>query len=190
MVERMSIQQNSYIICLLAFSAVTIAGMEEVPFSLSKKTESDEPVTPPSSPLLQERVEKLSLLSAVLSGDYPALVALLNQGLDSHINNLNIPDAMGVFPLHYAVERNYIDIARALLIHGADPNRADPLGRTPLHYAVLAGMLEFVQLLLVYKASPLRPDNLGDTPLNLIKHKRKSPYTEIQAALMGYKSLS
>jgi ankyrin repeat protein len=49
--------------------------------------------------------------------------------------------------LHFASKFGYLDSARLLLDHGADPNALDNDHVTPLHLALKRGHLEIVQLL-------------------------------------------
>lgn len=47
-------------------------------------------------------------------------------------------------PLHLAVRRNLMDVARVLLTSGADPNGRDAGGNTPLHGAKMPEMVELL----------------------------------------------
>jgi ankyrin repeat protein len=49
--------------------------------------------------------------------------------------DVNIVTAEGKALLHFAAERDRLDILRLLLRKGANPNLQDEDGKTPLHYA-------------------------------------------------------
>ncbi|KAJ5584508.1 uncharacterized protein N7459_004308 [Penicillium hispanicum] len=56
-------------------------------------------------------------------------------------------------------------MARLLLVKGADPNQADELDITPLQLATMRGSVEIAQLLLEFHAHPSPQDSKGLTPL-------------------------
>jgi ankyrin repeat protein len=49
--------------------------------------------------------------------------------------DVNALDAKGQTALILAIQNNHVDIVRALLAHGANPNTADSRGFTPLRAA-------------------------------------------------------
>ena len=49
--------------------------------------------------------------------------------------DVNALDAHGQTALILAIQNNHVDIVRALLAHGANPNTADSRGYTPLRAA-------------------------------------------------------
>ncbi len=69
-------------------------------------------------------------------------------------------------PLHQAILRNRVEIARFLLEAGADPNKPDRSQRTPLHLAVERGNVPIVEALLAHQAKPNVRDKAGWTPLH------------------------
>ena len=96
-------------------------------------------------------------------------------------------DTDGDTALSWAVKHRKLELAQALLEHGANAapgftresagmtaalyqfvNQAN-FGRTPLHWAVLNGDTNMVALLLKYKAPLDRPDQNGATPLWIAK---------------------
>ena len=68
--------------------------------------------------------------------------------------------------LDLAVDRGDIDIARALIEKGADPNMPNDIG-TPLHYAARGGHLELAKLLLDKGALIDTRGSFARTPLHL-----------------------
>ena len=65
-------------------------------------------------------------------------------------------------PLHYAIDKKDIEVAKALIEGGIDVNVRDHVGKTPLHYANHAAS---VNLLLEAKADIEAKDNSGNTPV-------------------------
>ena len=60
--------------------------------------------------------------------------------LEDDPNRLNLPNAAGETPLHWAAGAGYRQTAKALLDAGADLHARDNKGRTPLHWAVQPGV--------------------------------------------------
>ncbi|MDR1742125.1 MAG: ankyrin repeat domain-containing protein [Synergistaceae bacterium] len=80
---------------------------------------------------------------------------------------LNRLDKNGYPPLMYAIDRNLLAVAKALLVAGANPNRPDRRGRTPLIAAVRIGRPDMVELLLDAGADWRITSTEGDTPLEI-----------------------
>jgi len=76
--------------------------------------------------------------------------------LSVHGSQVNMPsrNAMRVMPLHSAVAARNVEIARALIDHGADVNAAQNDDFTPLMAAAQNGQLEMIELLLAHGARP------------------------------------
>jgi len=53
--------------------------------------------------------------------------------------DVNALNAKGQTALILAIQNNHVDIVRALLTHGANPNAADSRGFTPLRAARIRG---------------------------------------------------
>lgn len=71
-------------------------------------------------------------------------------------------DNAGYTPLHEACSRGRIDIARLLLMYGANPSETAHSGIRPLHEATENGYIEIVRLLLSYGADPLLATYAGN----------------------------
>ncbi|GLG96757.1 Poly [ADP-ribose] polymerase tankyrase [Gryllus bimaculatus] len=76
-------------------------------------------------------------------------------------------DNAGYTPLHEACSRGHLDIARLLLMYGADVSASALGGVRPLHEAAENGYTELVRLLLSYGADPLLATYSGVAPLAL-----------------------
>ena len=103
----------------------------------------------------------LDLIEACSTGNLEKVNNLLEAGAD--------PNQIGRYqetPLHWAIDRGYLDIAELLLKAGADPNQADILEETSLHYAAHYDCLEIAELLLIAGADPKQANDDGETPLH------------------------
>lgn len=67
-----------------------------------------------------------------------------------------------------------LDVVRALLDHGADPNLPDGEGRTSLHVAAGRGDVEAIRLLLGHGAAVDAPDKSGWTPLHVAASQHRA----------------
>ncbi len=109
------------------------------------------------------------LYDAIQAGDLDAVERLLADGADpnSQATGLSLgrgfdPGHTGSYPpLMLAISRNEPEIARTLVLAGADPNARNPEGDTALIAAVDRGMTEVVRTLLVKGADP-RAENPYD----------------------------
>ncbi|CAO2649967.1 Nn.00g012590.m01.CDS01 [Neocucurbitaria sp. VM-36] len=76
------------------------------------------------------KYRKTRLLEAAEEGDTTDVLRLIREGAD-----INAQDAFGETPLHYATERQHIDVVRVLLRAGADPEVKNKRGMTILDRA-------------------------------------------------------
>ena len=134
----------------------------------------------------------MSLNEAVLMGDLGLVKSLLNQG--ANVNNrdgyyLKTPlqlatmsghkdvvevlithganvNTSGTTPLHYASERNNIEIARLLIAKHSDVNAKNAVGDTPLHLAVRNNDRNIVELLIANGADVNARNNEGKRPVD------------------------
>eukprot|EP01126_Amoeba_proteus_P007613 TRINITY_DN12732_c0_g1_i3.p1 TRINITY_DN12732_c0_g1~~TRINITY_DN12732_c0_g1_i3.p1 ORF type:complete len:999 (-),score=186.64 TRINITY_DN12732_c0_g1_i3:152-3148(-) len=84
--------------------------------------------------------------------------------------NINVQDAHGLCPLHYAAYEGNLEAVRLLLERGAIPSIPDNDGYLPLHKAIWKGRENCVDLLLQQKNSQKLidyPSKLGYTPLHI-----------------------
>jgi uncharacterized protein len=90
-----------------------------------------------------------NLFDAVKSGDAQAIRALLKQRV-----NVNVTEADGMTPLHWAVRSNDIDTVQLLLRSGANSKAANRYGVTPLSLAALNGNAAIIEVLIKAGADP------------------------------------
>ncbi|KAH8288111.1 hypothetical protein KR054_001006 [Drosophila jambulina] len=77
--------------------------------------------------------------------------------------NLLALDENGMALLHWATDRNAVEIIRFLVRSGASVDQRDADQQTPLHYAASCGHLEALQCLLELQANPELCDSDGQT---------------------------
>lgn len=134
----------------------------------------------------------MSLNEAALMGDLGLVKSLLNEG--ANVNNrdgyyLKTPlqlatmsghkdvvevlithganvNTSGTTPLHYASERNNIEIPRLLIAKHSDVNTKNAVGDTPLHLAVRNNDSNIVELLIANGADVNARNNEGKRPVD------------------------
>lgn len=129
------------------------------------------------------------ILKALIQDNRSLALSLIKQMAPFQLSQGN---AAGQTPLHVAVQKNYVEIAQALLEQGAN---VDALAKdlsyrymTPLHYAALTGNLIISKLLLYYGANTQIKNSQAQTPADiaalhgfievahLISHGSKIPF--------------
>jgi ankyrin repeat protein len=96
------------------------------------------------------------LIQAATNGDLVRVGMLLERGTE-----VDAKDEHGLTPLMWSARRGHVEVARALLLKGADLNAKDHHhGATPLIWAVHAGHVDIVRLLLDKSASYANRFNL------------------------------
>ncbi len=70
--------------------------------------------------------------------------------------------------LLYAIDKNYVELAKLLLLHGADVNKENDDSQTPLHYV---SSLELAKELITHGANLNAHDKDGATPLHFAAKK-------------------
>ena len=113
-----------------------------------------------------EKAPDISMNQAVYEGN----IEIINQHL-SFGADINIKDAGGWSPLHWAVGEGHEKITKLLLAKKADINAIDQTGKTPLDYALLNKKKETADLLRVYGAKTAK-----ELKKNEIEgHEKKTP---------------
>lgn len=82
--------------------------------------------------------------------------------------NVNVNDAMGMAPIHWASDRGDLAMLRFLVEDcSADVNFQDNTGQTALHYAVSCGHEDISKYLVSKEAKTNIPDEDGVTPIEM-----------------------
>lgn len=103
-----------------------------------------------------------TLAALIQAGDRDAALETIEAGAD-----VNAFQGDGTTPLHWAVYRDDVELARALIARGARPDVINRYGSSPLAEAVNIANVELVDLLLVAGADPESPNDEGQTALML-----------------------
>ncbi len=103
---------------------------------------------------------------AAFFGHLDAVRALIALGADVHATARN---AFKVQPIHAAVASRNLDIIRAVLEAGADPNVPQQQGFVPLHEAATNGNREMAELLVKHGADPRLANEAGKTSIDLAR---------------------
>jgi len=95
-------------------------------------------------------VDPEEMLKAAERGD----AVRVRQLLEADSTLANAKGAYSKTPLHWAAEKNYLEVARLLLAAGADINSEVTWGMTPLAWAANMGSRPVAELLLAHGAGP------------------------------------
>ena len=115
-----------------------------------------------------ESIAEKLFQSAILAGDLPTVKALLRTGLQPDKQVIQDKYGQRLSPFLLACESNDIELARCLIIAGADVNGINVTAnntKTPLITAIQDSNSELVSLLLEKGAQANRPDLLDFQPL-------------------------
>lgn len=89
--------------------------------------------------------------------------------------DVNMQDAEGRTPLHYAAAHNHTRVAKMLTDAGANTEVADAKDNTALHYATGYGRLDVVDILLQAGADVAALNHTGKTALELAQLNEQNP---------------
>ncbi|XP_063153986.1 cyclin-dependent kinase 4 inhibitor C isoform X1 [Candoia aspera] len=109
------------------------------------------------------------LASAAARGDLAQVTNLLENNI-----NVNAQNGFGRTALQ-VMKLGNPEIARQLLLRGADPDLKDRTGFAVLHDAARAGFLDTLQTLLEFQADVNVEDNEGNLPLHLAAQEGHLP---------------
>lgn len=111
-----------------------------------------------------------NLTGACRHGDVEATEDFIAVGKD-----VNMQDAEGRTPLHYAAAHNHTRVAKVLTDAGANTEVSDTKDNTPLHYAAGYGRVDVVDILLQAGADVSKQNHTGKTALELAKLSPENP---------------
>ncbi|XP_002715149.1 cyclin-dependent kinase 4 inhibitor C [Oryctolagus cuniculus] len=112
------------------------------------------------------------LASAAARGDLEQLTSLLQNNV-----NVNAQNGFGRTALQ-VMKLGNPEIARRLLLRGANPDLKDRTGFAVIHDAARAGFLDTLQTLLEFQADVNIEDNEGNLPLHLAAKEGHLPVVE------------
>src|SRR5437667_6171488 len=110
--------------------------------------------------LMSAAAANVPLIDAIKKADVKAVTALLKQSI-----NVNAQSPDGTTALHWAVNEDNLDIAKALITAGANVKVANDYGMTPLTLACINGSPAMVDVLLKAGADPNTVFSEGETAL-------------------------
>ncbi|HJU44240.1 MAG TPA: ankyrin repeat domain-containing protein [Vicinamibacterales bacterium] len=105
---------------------------------------------------------------AAFFGHLEAVRTLIAAGANIHAAATN---SLKVQAIHAAVASKNIEIVRAVLEAGADPNAAQQQGFRPIHEAGSSGNRELAELLMKYGADPTLKNDTGKTAIDIAREK-------------------
>ena len=143
----------------------TVAVLLVLAFAAGCAASEDEPGASPTedpTAVAQDLPLEAQMRDAILAGDPGLAEALIDAGLD-----IEAQIALGLPPLHYALQLDRDDIVQILLEAGADLESRDSQGRTPLMVAASFSDADTIQVLLDAGADPfaVNPVAIEATPL-------------------------
>ena len=112
---------------------------------------------------------------AAFFGHLDAVKTLIAAGADIHAPARN---PLKVQAIHAAVASKNLDIVRAVLDAGADPNAAQQQGFRPLHESGSSGSRELAELLMKYGGDPTLKNDDGKDTIALARDKGHTEFAD------------
>lgn len=132
----------------------------------------------------------LQWLDTLPIGDNPASI---HYEINWPKENVNQQDILNRTLLHLACMKNWWDLVKRLLQHGADPYLTTHTGQLPLHYAAAAGRSEICKIILDHGRANLTmetPDRFGNSALFYAVNSRDYDTTKTLLEHPYYNNLS
>ena len=140
--------------------------------------------------VIAEKMGVSDIFTACVFGETDRVAALMkaDPGLAAARTGPDHPFGPGFVPIIMAASRGRLEVVRALLDGGADPNALDRRGVTALHHAAGEGNAELVHLLLDRGANPnYRDENWESTALDWAQHEGHKEVAEVLKKAMERK---
>jgi ankyrin repeat protein len=112
---------------------------------------------------------------AAFFGHLEAVQTLVAAGADIHAAAKN---ALKVQAIHAAVASKNLDIVRAVLDAGADPNASQQQGFRPMHEAGASGSRELAELLMKYGGDPTLKNDEGKSTVTFAREKGHADFAD------------
>ena len=119
---------------------------------------------------------------AAFFGQLEVVRLLIAEGADIRATARN---PFKVQPVHAAAASRNLDILRAVLEAGADPNIPQQQGFVPLHEAASSGNREMAELLVRHGANPRLANEAGKTSIDLARDKGHPDLVAWLVAMVG-----
>ena len=112
---------------------------------------------------------------AAFFGQPEAVRVLIAAGADV---NAAAKNPLKVQALHAAVAGRNLEIVKAVLAAGADPNAQQQAGFRPIHEAGTRGDRVLAELLIAHGADPLLPNDAGVSAIDLAREKNHAEFAD------------
>lgn len=127
--------------------------------------------------VLQSKRRPELISNSILQFYLTAISLFTRRGID-----IDIRDASGHTPLHWAARDGNVEMGRSLIAHGANIEAENKSWQTPMHLAALKGQTRFAKMLHSRHANLEPQDERGYTPLHLSARSHQGEVCEFLVA--------